>query len=157
MFVSDVQPVQLPENVIPSLVRLGGIDCIYGGLSPDQLYLSERVGFKFLKTVINRKARFRVRLLPFDIEKLNDQIVKGAPQILDNLPGNYSDINRNSGGFGNAVVYCSSLRIRLGPESIGISLPEGYDSGFDLQDVLVGPFNLGSDVGDPTHNLAYVR
>src|SRR5579872_6780722 len=89
VLINVVEFVEFPEHVIRTLVRLDCVDRIYGIL-PHPSYFSRRFGCVFCGIVRNGE----IDMLPWtarcasgsDHEERISQMIKGAPQILKNLP-----------------------------------------------------------------------
>jgi hypothetical protein len=71
--------------------------------------------------------------------------VKGAPQVLKGVPGDSGDEGRCFGYADDIPVGLKELSIRLYSDHIRVGVLEGDHLGFEITDVLFGPFNFYAD------------
>lgn len=141
VFVVDVDLIDPPVTVCPSLVRLQSIkDCADSRIGA--VYLSRDAGFITGLAFIDWKARVPVTVYGSD-ELIHEEIESGA-KVVDSIADDRSpqggrhlfDAGSNQPGRTSIVV--------IGTEHIGIRTQELSLYGFQLNDVLFGPFGFDS-------------
>ncbi|HKG62375.1 MAG TPA: hypothetical protein VKB05_21620 [Pyrinomonadaceae bacterium] len=150
VLVDVVKLTESPEKIVPSLVRFGIIDSIYSRLR-HALYFSFARGFVLCGAVRVDYGKTDLLLLPAakgnallgasDLHQMPSEMVKGASQVLDSLPGNQGDSGCHGLNTGDIMLRecVGKLRIWLDTNFIRITIQEGLDSYFQILDVLVGP------------------
>ena len=152
VFTDSVEHTETPKKVIPSLVRFGRHNSVLSGLG-HQLYFSCRVGFIFLRSIKNRKRGASVRLVSRCDNELVGKVVKGRPQIRQDITGNKGKRRGDFLDLSHDVLECPRLRVSLGVHEIGVGFHVSDHSDFLIADVLFGPFNLEPDGGESVHNF----
>lgn len=140
MLVDTVQAMKLPKRIVPSLVWLDSVDRI-NGLLPHALYLSRLSGFVFRGGVKNWEVNMEERpwLSRTDQHKLICQMVKGAPEVLNNIPDDEGDVRRDILDASKVVDWPACLGVALYSDFVGVFTEEGFESAFQIVDVLIGP------------------
>jgi hypothetical protein len=150
VLVDIVKLVESPETVVPSLVRFGRVDSIYGRLR-HALYFSFTRGF-VLRGDVGVDYR-ETDLLAFglakddalfstaDVNEMPNEMVKGTSHVLDSLPGEQRDNGSHRLDTSDIMVRecIGKLRMWLGSNFVRLTVQEGLDSRFQCLDVLVGP------------------
>src|SRR5262249_51806392 len=91
VFVEVVKFVEFPERVVPSLVRLDRVNDSYR-LRRDSLYFSARIaGFVIGSRFADGKAGEIVGRIPVGFNQLPSQVVKTAPQLIQDFPAQQGD------------------------------------------------------------------
>ena len=98
VLIDVVQAVEGPEvGPLPSLVWFERADCVNRVL-PHALYFSQKSGFEFFGAFGNKKARLiPVTLGPPSADQIEllGQMVEGASQVVENVPGDGRKGDRN--------------------------------------------------------------
>lgn len=148
VFVDVVKLVKFPEDIIATLVRLERVEDAYRSRR-HSLYFSGRVGFVFGSSLEDGKAgpvAPRARRSTVGQNQLPGQMVKTAPQVVQNLPDQQGDGPGDTGADLHPIDLISGLRVYLDSESIRVTFAEGLQPLFEITDVLFGPFDFCSDV-----------
>lgn len=154
VFVHDVEVVDCPERVIPSLVRLYAANSILDGRTKVLYFSLEKLRFFFLGLefgrVEYRECGFGAGLAPADFCELPRQMIQGATQIVDGIAGDNGDNGRSRISF----LYEKSrsirqLRVILGRNFIRLPVEKLGDFRFQVTDVLLGPFNFLGNSKNP--------
>lgn len=98
VLVDIVQAVERPNPVtVPSLVRFDFAECFYSVSTKPLLYFSVNEGFIFLRGIADREIEVHLREVnvKLDQQQLVDQMIEGAPKILESVPGNCSNERGN--------------------------------------------------------------
>jgi hypothetical protein len=154
VLIGNVQFVDRPEKRVPTLVRMGNIDSIYGAL-PHALYSSMSLGFVFRGKLPDREGNL-LQLTRCKGNSLSDaadfherpsEVIKSASKVVDNISGHKSNLDQWRVKNSNAIDCLSGLRIMLADDSIwwGFESEEASPKDFQVTDVLVGPFNFYAD------------
>ena len=155
MLINVVELMELPERVVPALVRFERVDSFYR-FWPHSLYFSNLRGFIYLGAATNGECDLRIdvaRVDSSDEHELVCKVVKSAAEILDNVSGGGKQVKRGLRDADRAIYINSalpSLRVILGPNCIRVRLAEFASFGFQLNEVLFGPFDLYPDEHKPT-------
>src|SRR5450432_3883473 len=144
MFVDDVQIVKSPEQWIPSLVGLYRFD--------DEFPQSVRNLLLFQSTIQPLRNKFLPRIADwkprpfastFGRYELVVENIEGAPKIVQHITCNNGGIACESGSVNREPqMICSLPQIVINGNGVEIRVPEGSDHKVQVEDVLVGPFNL---------------
>jgi hypothetical protein len=159
VLVDVVKFVESPETVVPSLVRFGRVDSIYGRLR-HALYFSFTRGFVFCGTVSVDYGK--TDLLAFglgkndvlfgasDLHQVPREVIKGAPHLLEGFSGNQGDVSGQGLGTGEIMMRecVGKFRMWLDSNSVRLAVQEGFDSRFQVLDVLVGSRDLNANKTD---------
>jgi len=157
----DAEVVQTPEGVVPSLVRLEAVDHFYG-TRMHSLYYSRRLGFVFGRTLAKRESGalesnfalgsridnslgFCPGSLPVSLDKLPSQVVETAPQVVDSVPSDQSEICGRLLSDLNVKYKLTGLLVLIAQKSIWVALSKDLDARFKIMDVVFGPVNLRPD------------
>jgi len=145
MLVNNVEMMDQPEIVVSSLIRVQSVDHAFRDRA-DSLYLSQKVGFIFGRSVKNRELN-PSRDVAVRLNELPNEMVEGAPQIVDSIPDDAGEIIGDSPVAINSDLldFVSGLRIILADDEVGVGLAEGVNAGFKITDVILGPFDFKSD------------
>src|SRR6266849_589292 len=144
VLVDDVQPMELPERIVPCLVRFGSVDCVYGCLR-QALYFSAFAGFVFRGTVEDREVSPSENSLiagSLDPRELVGQVIESGSQVVENVTSGNCNDRRNLADTRNVMDVLSGFRVRLDFDGIRLGIPEGLNFDFQVTDVLFGPFNF---------------
>jgi hypothetical protein len=150
MLIGVIESPEKPKRIIPTFVRLKPVDSLYS-LPSRTLYASNLSGFVTIGGMKNRELNvfhFECSSLApsnSDLNKMENQMVQRTPQIV-------RDISRNGGDLGCVDVvlpkieaWLSSLGITICNERLNYRVPHPSEGGFQLCEVLVGPFNFYAD------------
>ena len=142
-----MKSVEAPEYVIPTTVWFDHVDRFYR-IVPHALYFSGTLGFVFRG--ILRDGEVDMTKGPgspsSNEDEMISQVVKGASQILKNIPSDRAERSRRLLGAVYIIIdRLSCLRIALDSDSIRIGREERSDCDLQITDVLFGPFNFYAD------------
>lgn len=148
MLVGIVQGVQLPEFVpLPSLVRLGCVNCIYN-LLPHMLCYSASCGWVMRGKIADGVIDLPIKLRIASQNKLIGDVVEGTSKILNYVGGDCLQGGRNAVSFADVIDAISSCRIFLGADSIWCGVMKGAQRKIQILDVLFGPCDFRSNAVD---------
>lgn len=144
VLVKDVELMQSPQAIIPSLIRFEGIDSVLGW-PLNTLYFSSLFGWVTIWGMRNRKLNFISGFFPdlaviqSDNHQLVGKMVEGASQVVDGIPCGGGCIDGDAlDGIG--LQFC----VMVDPDRVSVERV-GHRHGFQFADVLVGPFNFYAD------------
>jgi len=143
VLIHNVEAVQLPEGVVPSLVWLDRVDRVDRVL-PHALDLSQLSGFVFLGGIEDREIDVieRTWLGRPDQDELVGQMVESASQVLQDFPSDHVDHCWHLTHADEVVNELSRLRIALGADYVRVGGEERLEDVIQLSDVVLGPFDL---------------
>ena len=145
VLVGNVQIVENPEScALPTLIRFGRVNCIYGTLR-HALYFFSKSGFVFHGVIKDGESGLLGRDRAVDENKLIGEVVKGASEIVNNVPGDKSDFDGRGLDVEYVVNVISGLRIALASDSVGFGIDEPIPRNFQITEVLFGLFNFYLD------------
>jgi len=144
MFVSIVETVETPQRFIPTVIRFERVDGIFDIL-PQSLYFSSELGrCVLLGTLANREARDPADGRPIIGEhELPNHMVKNASEIVDDVPNNGRNRERNLIGFGEIPFHLPRLMVMIGPNFVGVAIQKSVDRCVEFCNVLIGPIGFG--------------
>jgi hypothetical protein len=153
VLVGLVEFVDLPERVVPTLVRLGGVESIYCRLR-HSMYLSSLLGFVFRGGVEDREVDIEERpgIPSTGQNELIGEVVESAPKVLNGIAGNGRELPRDGRDTRHVIDQLSRVRIVLGSDSIRVFVKEGGLCDLQLLDVVFGPFDLLPRAEQPIHH-----
>lgn len=142
VLVNVVKAMQAPKDIIPSLVWFDRADRVYRGLV-HAIYLSSVSGLVF-RGIVKDGERGLCGKFPFVVSpnKRVSEVIKGAPEVLQDLPGQQIDERRDILNRNCVIDRLSGLRIALYSEAIGVLRPEVFDSFAEITEVIVGPLDF---------------
>jgi hypothetical protein len=144
VFVENVKLVKFPEVIVPSTVRLQGINEGYQcGLH--SLYFSGGFGFVLGMSLANRKVGRFARRTPTNLNQLPSQVVEGGTQVVNGVPDDRGDDFRDLLSDLDPVDLLCGLRIELDPVSVWVSGTERLPCGIEITDVVFGPLDFRPD------------
>jgi hypothetical protein len=144
MFVSDIEIMESPKIVVPSLVWFDTFDDVNRFL-PHSLYLSRKRGlfiFGGRNVFKDRKSGGFGNSSVVDSNEMADQIVESTPDVLENVTSDKQNFRRDRRDLDRIVDVLSGIRISLFSDHVWITGYECIESGMQLLDVLVGPVDL---------------
>jgi hypothetical protein len=143
MLVDTVKAVKDGEiRTIPSIVWFDTVDRVYSIL-PQALYFSNRVGFVLRGGTVGRKldARGHGCAEIVNEKQLRNEMVKGTPEILNNIPGDGGNFVGNGISLRQIKLYLAGLHVLFFNDSVGIGA-KGVDSHCEISEVLFGPLDF---------------
>lgn len=144
VLVEVVKLVEFPEAIVPALVRLGRVDETYRGRA-HSLYLSRRAGFVFGETLANGEVSPVATGLPVCLNQLPRQVVEAASQLVSGFADDQGDVLGQRVSDLDAKDALSGLRVLLTQKSVWVGFAEGQNPGFEITDVVFGPFDFCPD------------
>ena len=145
VFIPDVQIVQSPDGMIPSLVGLHYVCNEIMNMDADLLLFESTVqgAYKVVPRVTNRKSR---EFIGFPTALKDGSVVdeiQCAPEIVKNVADNYcAVIERENGSQLKAENICKSITVCLNDERVTVRVDVADQERINVRDVLLGPFNL---------------
>ena len=148
--MSDYQPVFVgPVEVIegnqriPSLIRAYGFENGLGELRGESLYFSvSRLRYDRLPILVYRKSgAYRVHPC-IDVNRASD-VVEGGSEVVNGITNDAAEVGVWESLFGrDNLQYQNAFRIEVGVDGVRVEVAVGLTPFFDIEDVLVGPFDL---------------
>src|SRR5215213_8481133 len=149
VLVDNIEFMQPPHCVIPSLIRLAPVDSFYSS-SRHALYFSVTLGFVFRGVLKNREASLFPRLTLRDGNQMERQVIQSRAQVVDDIPGDSGKSERGIGGANDVILdSLRNLRIGLGPRFIRLGVQKGAEFNLEITEMLFGPVNFNADLGKP--------
>lgn len=146
VLVGVVQFLELPEEIVPSLVRIRRVDGLKG-LLPDAMYFSPLVGFVLTSRLEDGVLGVPMWPIvsPADRDQVVGEVVEGSMEVVDRIASDGGDLHRDILDAGDVVNELARFRITLGADSIGLGVVERSERGIQVLDVLLGPVNFRGD------------
>jgi hypothetical protein len=141
MLVNNVQSVQPPEGIIPSLVRFEDFNQIERRLA-GTLQFSNKFGLKSFPVLENGESGRIIRRPAACFDQLPSQVIETGAEIVNGVPND----ERNAVGrrVSDAELYDSiaGLQIIISDRLICVGFTERPAFGTEVVEVLFGPFDL---------------
>lgn len=145
VLIGDVEPVQIPQIVLPSRVGLhlstDEVPDGFGGAVP-RFYLSVNGTFNARPIIATKReptVREKAMSVPFDENAVC--VVKRSPEIVDGISKNGWKMSVRLGESDVPSLFEGAL-LMLGAESFSVFRNISPQKRFELVDVMVGPFYL---------------
>ena len=143
VLIRNVETVKCVDGVIPSFVRLYGIDDQIDDVGPGDLYLSAIYGVhKFLPRISKRKVRPSIRGSSGERYDLASQEIESRTQIVDRVPDNERNFAWHGLGLLELDNVLARVEIFLNAETAEVRIQEIGEHPIKLVDMLIGPFDL---------------
>ena len=149
MFVDVVELAECPKRIVSAPVRLELINHPHRPRG-HSLYFSSLRYFVTLETWGDGERRILGGLGPSDLNEGTRKMVKGTPEVVNNVPRNTeqgcrhervrADVGRTHGH--------PELLMRIGDSEYHITVAEDFRGTIKLREVLFGPFDLGLNQGE---------
>ena len=136
VLVDIVKGMQPPEIVpLPSLIWFERAERVLSVL-PYSLYFSGKKGYVSLGVVFNEEVDFvrSFATTPSSQKKLIGKVIEAASEVLDDVPGNGSQINRGGFSLRYIIDQFTRLRIALSSDLIGSGVLEGVDCSIEIME-----------------------
>lgn len=162
MLIGNVQFVEYPEIMaLPVFIRFGAPDFILGIL-PHSMYLSSKRGFVNMGTLENRESRpiGDREGMAANIDKMTGQMIQRASHVVDRVSGKKTDWighRLNVAREEDIKILISRLRVWLGVEGVKLALEKPIPSGFQITEVLLGPFDFYADTRETFSSRHFER
>jgi hypothetical protein len=144
VFAEIVKFLELPEVIVPTLVRLQSLDETYRS-RVDSLYHSAILGFFLGSHFVDRKTRVGIGLPTVGQDKLPSEMVETGTQLMDGLACDQRDFLKGIDGTAQLKDNLFSLRVVIGHDSIRAGTRNGSHPLFNISDVVFGPFDFQAD------------
>jgi len=145
VFVDVIKLVDSPDDILPTTVWLGCVDCIERIL-PRSLYFSVSQGWIFAGAVGDGVLDFpglSGRLTKPDTDSTVRDMIESASQVVQNIPCDTCNMDGYNCDAHDAIrAFDSAVRIYIGADFIGAGIKKGFDGALKLLDVAFGPFNF---------------
>ena len=143
VFVDNAKAVQTPENIsLASCVWFDSADRVYSALA-QSLYFSKSFGFVFRGSFSNREITPEFPGIGSTPEG-GRHIVQCSSQVLQDIPNDSCDRERDW-LYVCSLIRRSLSRIYVTQNVIWPDFQELVDSGIQIRDVMVGPFDFDPD------------
>jgi hypothetical protein len=148
VFVRDVELVEPPEGVVPSLVRFGFLDEVHRSLRRS-VYFGGVAVFKSLGALEDGESVLVMDSVTLGAHHLTNKQVEGGTEVVDAIPGDGTPPgeSRLIQHF-DPVDQISRIGIVVADESIRLVLLEPLMPGLEVAEVMFGPFDLYPDPGE---------
>jgi hypothetical protein len=144
MFVGDVETVQTPDRMVPSVVRLQPLDEFYRicGRAVDSL---DRAGLKMAAV----RTYWERGVISWNAAAVRDEgdreeIQRGS-QIVDAVPDDRSPFIRDCDIEPETVRFVTGNRFLVGDDAVRMQRLESTDGCIKVRQVFFGPVNLYAD------------
>lgn len=144
VLVGNVQFVENPEHILPTLIRVGSVNRIYSTLR-HALYSSRSLGFVFRGLLPDRESGLLGMGRTVGVNELVSEVVKGTSEVVNSVSGDEANFDGRGLNIEYAVNVISRLRVSLSLDSIWFAIEESFQGDFQITDVLFGPFNFYAD------------
>jgi hypothetical protein len=141
VLVHDVQSVQTPEAIVPSLVRLERVEDVQRRFA-GSLCISRSAGFVLGLRAPDRKGGLVCHRPAVGEDELADEKVEGRPEAVDGIARDRAPSRRRMFADLDAPDLVARVRLILREDAVGVGFEERRDVGMKLVDVLLGPLNL---------------
>jgi hypothetical protein len=150
VFVDVVKPVEPPEAIVPSSVRLGRADQVFRSLT-HTVYFSAMSGFISIDIIKDRVASVLCDRSATRLDQLTSQVVQGHAQVADGVAKDGANVVGDLGNNSDFIDFLSSICVVLDNDTIrlGVRVKEGIAMKFEIVDVLFGPFDFDPDPVEP--------
>lgn len=153
VLVYVVDQVEKAQKIVPTFVRFDLLEKAHKSLTLG-LFCSSKFGIQ--------KVGGRVDPESFAIDKraelravdLSPEKVEGGAKIVNGISSDTSPSGREFPGDAGKHHQLPRLRIVLSDDGIWVGLSKGFDLGFEIVDVLYGPFDLDPTAGGPSGHEA---
>jgi hypothetical protein len=152
VLVDSVKAIQYGQvRVFPSVVWFDTAERIYSVLPEALYYSASKSGFVLLSTGIGDELKVGIGGPSgvCDIPELVHQVVKSAPEILDNVSEDRREMRRRLVDSTDIMNQLFRVRIVLGADFIGVGVEETPNFAIEFTDVLCGPLDLDVNTTEP--------
>lgn len=141
MLIDVVEVMQEPERLVSTFVRFEPVDSFFRDRG-HSLYFSNFVPLVSGAVLGNRKLCSQRRLLPISKNEMICQVVKGAPEIVNDITGCGDCVKGHSAEHLKLFKAMSACRVHLFQENLHLFVPDLSHLGIDFCEVLFGPLDL---------------
>ncbi len=141
VFVDDVEPVNDPKGVIDTLVSFKPKNESLG-FGADAIYFGYSTGFKSFSSLLDGESTVPIWLLTVSPNKITDQIIESAPQIVDGITQESAETDWDAFLDQHAIDILAGLRVRLTNEIVRVGVTESLNRNLKILNVAFGPFNF---------------
>jgi hypothetical protein len=146
VLIGNIKSMEHPQRIIPTLVRFGSVDGIYGTLR-HTLYISVVSGLVSRGVVEDGKSGLVPRSLAVGKHELPSEVVERAAEVVDGVSGHQPECGGKGSEMCDVKLFISCLGIELGSKTGRFFGKELLTGDFQIMDMLFGPVNLFSDEG----------
>lgn len=141
VFVVNIEGVQQPEQIIPSLVRLQLLD-ERESVGMRSLYFSFESGWKFLSCFGDRKGGISAASIAVLDDKRTNQVIKSRAQVVQNISCNNSPHARKGLAASRRHNILASYNLFFNNEGVRVEFTKRVNRGLKFSEVFFGPFDL---------------
>jgi len=106
------------------------------------------IGFKNIGTLEDGKSGIGGDTLAPSADYLANEQVEGGTEVVDAISGDSAPPGRGLAGYAGLVDQISRIRLVITDSFIGVGLSEPLVEGFEITEVMFGPFDLYPDPGE---------
>lgn len=147
VLIGNVEQMEHPEQFIPALVWFDRLENVHRSLTPALGY-STVLGFERLNTVVDGESGLITQVIS-DVHHIPPQNVQRGAKVVRGITRDRTKARREGLVDMSAKYPVPRLRLDLASEFIRVAFCEGLDFGFEIVDVLFGPFDLEPTAGFP--------
>lgn len=150
VLINDVQLVDGPKPFLcPSRVRLQRLDSLlHGGRGALELVLDKPVPLSFARrSVMTENGKRYIRFITWgDGER---EVIERCPQIMDAVANDQrNDLWERFADASDEVQAAAGIRLSIGAQFVGISVPVGLDVALEISRVVLSPVDLRPDTAE---------
>ncbi len=141
---------RIQDRVVASLVRFERLDQAHR-FCAGTLYYSLITGFKFLNTTRDGEGCSVIGRPSVGEYEPPNKVIEAGSEIVNDLAYNDSPSVPSERRFAEGAYPkdpIAGFRLIIGNDSIGFAFEKGVDLGFEVTDLLFGPFDLSFDRGN---------
>lgn len=143
MLVHVVKSMEPPEGVIPSFVWLHCVDAVYSLLPHSPHFCCFETGRPILiGAPSDGEFGSGSGHVPRGLHEPAGQVVKGASQVVQGVPGNQGNLHRERLQSIDVVDALRHVRLVLKSDAVWFGAEETVKGRLEILDVLFGPFDL---------------
>jgi hypothetical protein len=143
MLVHDVQTMEHPQKLIPTLARVDLAERFYN-FWPEGLYWSEGFGFRRLGVIVNGEfnlAPFVGRVFSTDKKELVSEVIQGGSEGVDDFTNQRATQRRERLDLSQIKEGLSSLRVWMSADTVCAVFGPTPHVTFEITALFLGPFN----------------
>ncbi len=148
VLVLSVEDMQRPQIFIPSLVRFGPSEDVHDTLLSGVFYSTETM-FECIGGLKKGEGIPSVGVLGARRKHGSPKNIQRRTQVVDCVPDDGSPSGRRFLRHHGTEYPLPALCVVLGDRSIGAGFHEGLDFGYEITEMLFGPFDLDRAAGRP--------
>lgn len=146
VFLCDTESIELPEGVIPSLVRFESLNDS-SHVCGNALYFSHSNGWKFINITENGESATPVEHCRISgSHEVANHVVKNGPEIVSNLSDDNGESERDFLDDLKRTDPIAGLLLFISNNAIWLGREKGIDFNLEITDLLFGPFDFSLEL-----------